>query len=174
MGPTEIFILDLMNSSMDSTSQEKSPWSISSNSLRDLTWGPTRRIKEFRSGNGVVLVVGDEGGGEKGELLPQGGKVKLRLVVELLGIEEDEEGVGPGGLLRGEVAGDGAVVEVDDARLGSRLEGEELRSEIGVGVGGGATEEEEEEDQGRGQDGSRRVEREGGLGVGTMNRGNRR
>ncbi|PKI74493.1 hypothetical protein CRG98_005113 [Punica granatum] len=52
----------------------------------------------------------------------------------------------PGGLLGGEEAGDGVVVEVDNARLGSGLEGEERRSEIIVGVGGDATEEEEEED----------------------------
>ncbi|OWM64490.1 hypothetical protein CDL15_Pgr020457 [Punica granatum] len=51
----------------------------------------------------------------------------------------------PGGIVGGEEAGDGVIVEVDKARLGSGLEGEEHRSEIGVG--GGATEEEEEKDE---------------------------
>ena len=56
----------------------------------------------------------------------EGLQLELGLVVELGCVEEDEQGVGPGGLDRGQEARDGAVVEVDNARFGVGLEGQEF------------------------------------------------
>ena len=74
-----------------------------------------------------VRVVGDEGLGKEREFGVEGFELELRLVVELGGVEEDEEVVGSWGFCGGEVARDGVVVEVDNARFGSGLEGLELR-----------------------------------------------
>lgn len=83
---------------------------------------------------GGVLVVGDEGGGDEVELAAEVLEAEFGLVVEVEGVEEDEEGVGFGG---GEEAGEGLVGEVDDAGGGLGLEAEKLGDEGGVGIGGG-------------------------------------
>ena len=83
-----------------------------------------------------VRVVGEEGLGEEREFGVEGFELELRLVVELGGIEEDEEVVGSWGFRGGEVARDGVVVEVDNARFGSGLEGLELRDSVRVGGAG--------------------------------------
>ena len=56
----------------------------------------------------------------------------IRLVVEMGGVEEDEEVVGSWGFYGGEVARDGVVIEVDYARFGSGLKGLELRDSVRV------------------------------------------
>ncbi|PON31996.1 hypothetical protein PanWU01x14_365200 [Parasponia andersonii] len=73
-----------------------------------------------------VLIVGDERGGDNGELLVKILEVELVLVMELHGVEEDEERVGSGGFDGGEEARDGVVVEVDHPRFGSRLQVKKL------------------------------------------------
>ena len=67
-------------------------------------------------------LVGNEGLGEKREFGVKGSELELRLVMELDGVEEDEEVVGSWGFCGGEVARDGVVVEVDYADFGSGLE----------------------------------------------------
>ena len=66
----------------------------------------------------------------------KGFELELRLVVELGGVEEDEEVIGSWGFRGGEVARDGVVVEVDYAGFGSGLEGLELRESVRVGGAG--------------------------------------
>ncbi|KAJ6367530.1 hypothetical protein OIU78_000150 [Salix suchowensis] len=44
MGPTFSLVLDSTNSAIDSAIREKPPWSITSESCRFLTLGPTRRM----------------------------------------------------------------------------------------------------------------------------------
>lgn len=63
----------------------------------------------------VVRVVGDEGGGDEGEFVAEVEEAELGLVVELDGVEEEDEGVGAWGVDGGEEAREGLVVEVDHA-----------------------------------------------------------
>lgn len=104
--------------------------------------------EEELGGGGRVLVIGDEGGGEEAELGAKALEVKFGLVMELSGVEEDEDRVGPGGCGGGEEAAEGVIVEVDHARFGSRLEREKLSDPIGFGAGedDGEGDEDEEED----------------------------
>lgn len=82
-----------------------------------------------------ILIVGYEGVGDDGELVAEFLEVELLLVVELNGVEEDDERVGSRGLGGGEEARDGVVVKVDHARCGSGLEVEEFGDSVGAGVG---------------------------------------
>lgn len=65
--------------------------------------------------------------------------------MELLGVEEEEEGEGARGWGGGKEAGDEGVGEVDDAGGGLGLEGEEIGDEVIRGGGGGGEGDEREE-----------------------------
>ena len=96
--------------------------------------------EELRARGVGGVAVGDEGGGDDGELVVELAEAELGLVVELGGVEEEEDGVGARVGDGGEEAGEGLVVETDDSRFGSGLEGEELRHALLAGVGGGGGE----------------------------------
>lgn len=83
---------------------------------------------------GVGRVVGEEGGGDDGEFVAELGEAELRLVVELCGVKEKEDGVRARGFHGGEEAGEGLVVQPDYARFGSGLQGEQFAHSL---VGGG-------------------------------------
>jgi len=78
-------------------------------------------------------VVGEERGCDDGEFVAEFGEAELRLVVELRGVEEEEDGVGPRGFDGGEEAGERLVVEVDYARFGSGLKGEQFAHSFVLG-----------------------------------------
>lgn len=71
--------------------------------------------EEFTVDLVVIVVVGDEGGGDEGEFVAEVEEAELGLVVELDGVEEEDEGVGARGVDGGEEAREGLVVEVDHA-----------------------------------------------------------
>ncbi|GAB2298832.1 hypothetical protein Dimus_032909 [Dionaea muscipula] len=104
---------------------------------------------------GGVPVVGNEGGGNEGEFGFERREVELGLVVEMCGVEEDEEceGAETGGG-EGEDAAEEAVGEADYAGFRLRLKGEEIGDNgIGVGVGDGDGGDEGGEDQGEEEEG---------------------
>lgn len=102
--------------------------------------------KDF-GGGGSVLVVGDKGGGDQRELGMKALEVELGFVMELNGVEEDEEKVGPGRCGRCEEATEGVIVEVDHARFGSGLEREKFSNPVGFTMAEDHGQGDEEEDR---------------------------
>ena len=105
--------------------------------------------EEKLGGGGRVLVIGDEGGCEEAELVEKALKVEFGLVMELSGVEEDEDRVGPGSFGGREETAEGVIVKVDQAGFGSGLKRQKLGDPVGFSGGedhGEGDEEEEEED----------------------------
>nr|DAD20564.1 TPA_asm: hypothetical protein HUJ06_022027 [Nelumbo nucifera] len=90
--------------------------------------------EEFRLGRGI-LVVGDESRGDEAEFVAEVMEMELVLVVELDGIEENEERV-RSRFCGGQEAIEAVVVEMDHTRLGSRLDVQELRDSVRIRLSG--------------------------------------